>query len=106
MTYCIINCTTANKEDAVKIAKHLVEKKLIACCNIIPSVTSVYEWDNKLNTDEEALMIMKTKTELYKTVEDEIKKLHKYENPEIICTPITNGSNKYLNWVSLQTKSI
>lgn len=102
MTYCIINCTTENKEDAKEIAKHLVEKKLIACCNIIPSITSIYEWENELCCDEECLMIMKTRTSLFKEVEREIKKIHKYETPEIICLPITDGSNEYLSWVNEQ----
>lgn len=104
MSYCIINCTTENKEDAQKLAKHLISKKLIACCNIIPSITSIYEWDNKLNTDEEALMIMKTRTELYEKIEAEIKKYHKYEVPEIICIKINGGSKEYLDWVDKQTK--
>ncbi len=103
MTYCIINCTTANKEDAIRIAKHLANKKLIACCNIIPSITSVYEWNNELCTDEECLMVLKTKSELFKQVEEEIKNLHKYELPEIICLPITAGSKEYLNWIDKQT---
>ncbi len=103
MTYCIINCTTATKEDAVKIAKHLVDKKLIACCNIIPSIQSIYRWNNELNEDDETLMIMKTKTELYEKVEAEIKKLHSYEVPEIICTPIIEGNSEYLNWIYKQT---
>ena len=102
MTYCVINCTTANMEDAKAIAKHLVEKKLIACCNIIPSVTSVYEWKNELCCDEEYLMVMKTKTSLFKEVEEEIKKLHKYDNPEIICLPVVDGSKEYLSWVDEQ----
>lgn len=99
MTYCIINCTTATKEQAVEISKHLVDKKLIACCNIIPAVTSVYEWNDKLCSDEECLMIMKTKTQLFKQIETEIKQLHSYEIPEIICIPVSEGSYEYLNWI-------
>lgn len=104
MAYCIINCTTKNKEEAIYIAKSLVERKLIACCNIIPSITSVYEWDNDLCCDEECLMVMKTKTELFNEVEIAIKELHTYDTPEIICIPINNGSREYLSWVNEQTK--
>lgn len=104
MAYCIINCTTKNKEEAIYIAKSLVERKLIACCNIIPSITSVYEWDNELCCDEECLMVMKTKTELFNEVEIAIKELHTYDTPEIICITINNGSREYLSWVNEQTK--
>ena len=104
MAYCIINCTTKNKEEAIYIAKSLVERRLIACCNIVPSITSVYEWENELCCDEEYLMIMKTKTELFNEVEIAIKELHTYDTPEIICIPINNGSREYLSWVNEQTK--
>ncbi len=104
MAYCIINCTTKNKEEAIYIAKSLVERKLIACCNIVPSITSVYEWKNDLCCDEECLMVMKTKIELFNEVEIAIKKLHTYDTPEIICIPINNGSSEYLSWVNKQTK--
>lgn len=104
MAYCIINCTTKNKEEAIYIAKSLVERKLIACCNIVPSITSVYEWKNDLCCDEECLMVMKTKTELFNEVEIAIKELHTYDTPEIICIPINNGSREYLSWVNEQTK--
>ena len=104
MAYCIINCTTKNKEEAIYIAKSLVERKLIACCNIVPSITSVYEWENELCCDEECLMVMKTKAELFNEVENAIKELHTYGTPEIICIPINNGSSEYLSWVNDQTK--
>ena len=104
MAYCIINCTTKNKEEAIYIAKSLVERRLIACCNIVPSITSVYEWKNDLCCDEECLMVMKTKTELFNEVEIAIKELHTYDTPEIICIPINNGSREYLSWVNEQTK--
>lgn len=104
MTYCVINCTTANKENAINIAKQLVNKKLIACCNIVPAITSVYEWNNELCCDDECLMIMKTRTVLFEKVKEEIKKLHKYEVPEIICLPITNGNKEYLDWIEKQTE--
>ncbi len=103
MTYCIINCTTTNEEEAKKIAKHLIEKKLIACATIMPKVNSIYVWNNQLNEDTESLMIMKTKTELYSKTEEEIKKLHSYEVPEIICIPILTGSKEYLNWIEEET---
>ncbi len=102
MTYCIIQATAANEEEAQKIAKHLVEKKLIACCSIIPKVTSIYTWRGEISEDNEALMIMKTKTQLYSQAEEEIKKLHSYEVPEIISIPINTGSKEYLSWLEEQ----
>lgn len=103
MSYCIINSTTATKEDAILISNELINKNLIACCNIIPGITSIYKWNNEIVEDSECLMIIKTKQELYAKVEEEIKKMHKYDIPEIICMPIVNGSEEYLNWIRIHT---
>ncbi len=102
MSYCMIHCTVQNKKAAIEIAKNLTKKRLIACCNIIPSVTSIYIWKNKIQEDNEVLMIMKTETELYKQIEIEIKTMHNYDIPEIICTPIIHGNRKYLDWIDEQ----
>lgn len=103
MKYIMIYCTTQDKDSALKIANELVNKKLVACCNILPAITSVYNWQNEINTDSEVLIIMKTKSTLFKLVEQEIKKLHSYEVPEIISTEIIDGSKDYLNWINEQT---
>lgn len=106
MEYCIINCTAGNKEEALKISRELVKKKLIACSNIIPSITSVYSWEGGINEDSEVLMLMKTKTALFDSVKEEILKLHSYEVPEIIAVPVINGSESYIKWIDENTKAV
>ena len=106
MSYCIINCTVENKSTAVEISKKLLSKKLIACCSIIPSVLSVYHWKGEVKEDNEVLMVMKTETELFSAIEEEIKKMHSYDIPEIICIPIINGNREYLDWVDKETKNV
>lgn len=103
MKYCCVNCTAPTKDDALRIAKELVNKKLVACCNIVPNICSVYVWDGELHNDEEVLMIMKTKLELFKKVRTEIKKLHKYETPEIIAIPIEAVNEDYAKFIDEQT---
>ena len=75
MDYIVVLCTIGNREQAMKIANILVECKLVACVNIVPQVISVYRWDDKIQNDEESLMIMKTKRELFENLKD---KLHKF----------------------------
>ena len=103
MEYCIVNTTASNREEAVRISKFLVENKLAACCNIIENVTSVYNWNSRINEDSEVLIIMKTKVSLYDKVEEEIKRLHSYDVPEIICSPLLTGSKEYLGWIEEET---
>ncbi|KAL4449199.1 hypothetical protein ABPG74_015581 [Tetrahymena malaccensis] len=105
----IYYCTTESMETAKKISNSLVEKKLAACVNIIgqgeaSTITSIYSWENKVCTDPEFLLIIKSRTELLQEILDEVKKNHPYTTPELIGTPIFGGSKAYLDWVFENTK--
>ncbi len=97
--YIMVFCTVTQYETAVHIAKELVNSKLAACVNIIPKMYSIYLWENKTQTAEEVLCIIKTKTANYSQVEQTIKTLHNYTCPEIIACDITHGLDKYLQWI-------
>jgi periplasmic divalent cation tolerance protein len=92
--------TAGKPGEARKIAKRLVQSKLAACVNITQPVRSVYRWQGKLVDDQELLLLIKTSRELFPAIQVEISKLHSYTNPEIICLPIIDGSDDYLNWLA------
>ena len=94
----IVLTTTSTEENAKLIAKTLVEEKLAACVNIT-TIKSYYIWDNKLNEDNEFLLIIKTAKEKYESVEQRSKELHIYQLPEIISVKIDNGSKEYMSWI-------
>ncbi len=96
--YCVVFITTP-PDRAADIAKHLVEKKLAACVNIVESVRSLYWWEGKLEDDREALLVVKTKLDLFDRLKEEVKKVHPYCVPEIIALPIVAGNEDYLSWV-------
>jgi len=104
MEYCTIVTNTSNIDEAKKIAHNLVENKLAACVNIIPEIISVYNWKNEICEDKECQLIIKTEKVLFQSVQDTILKLHSYELPEIIMLPIEKGYDKYLDWISKETK--
>jgi periplasmic divalent cation tolerance protein len=95
----IVYVTTGKMTEARKIARALVEKRLAACVNVIPKVTSVYRWKDELQTDEEFLLIIKTRRARFDELRKCIETLHSYEIPEVIATPIVDGSANYLNWI-------
>jgi len=95
--------TTGSVNEAREIAKTLVGENLAACCNIIQSVESVFNWQGKVNIENEALMICKTKEEVFEKVRERVQQLHSYDVPEIIALPITQGSKDYLDWVVQET---
>lgn len=98
--YIQITTTTDSKELAVQIADSLVGGKIAACVQISGPITSVYEWKNKIENEEEWYCIIKTRRHLYREVEESIKALHPYEVPEIIALPILEGSPDYLDWLT------
>lgn len=104
MKNCIIYCTVPNEFSANLIATTLVEENLAACVNIVPSVTSVYKWNEKAQEDKELLLIIKTRQERFNDVEMKIKELHEYTIPEIVAIPIVQGSDEYQNWIVDETK--
>ncbi|HUQ49878.1 MAG TPA: divalent-cation tolerance protein CutA [Terriglobales bacterium] len=105
MTYNrIILTTTGNQTEARKIARALVEQKLVACVNIVPGVESVYRWKGKLESSNECLLAIKTSQKRFKAVQDVIKQMHTYDLPEIVSVAIEGGSKEYLKWLVQQVK--
>lgn len=101
--FIVILVTASSEEEAKKIARSLVEKRLVACVNIIKDVQSIFRWKNKVSEEKELLLIIKTRKKLYKNVEEEVKNIHSYEVPEIIALPIIAGSKEYLYWIDSET---
>lgn len=100
----VVFVTVPNEDEAVKIAKTLVEEKLAGCVNILKDVRSIYSWQGKIEDDSELLMVIKTKTTLFKELEKRVKELHSYTVPEIIGIEINEGFKGYLDWLSEVTK--
>lgn len=93
-------CTCPDTESADAIATALVEQRLAACVNILPGLTSVYQWDGKIQHDAEVLLLIKTTEQQIETLTARVHELHPYELPEIIAVPVTRGLPQYLKWVS------
>ena len=94
-----ITTTTPTDSAAQAIAHTLVERRLAACAQIIGPVTSTYWWQNEIETAQEWLCVIKSHKDLYKAAEQAILELHSYETPEILATPVTTGSARYLAWI-------
>jgi periplasmic divalent cation tolerance protein len=90
----------ASAEEARRVARVLVEKKLAACVNVIPGVRSVYRWEDAIVDEEEVLLLIKTGRALIQELTDEIERLHSYEVPEVIALPVVDGAERYLAWMN------
>ena len=99
----VVLVTTSSEEEAVAIAKTIVEESLAACANMIPKVRSIYSWQDKVCDETETLMIIKTRAELFEKLSSRVKGLHSYDTPEIIGMKVDAGSSGYIDWVLGQT---
>lgn len=99
----VVYITCPSYEAAETLSRQLLEEKLAACCNILQGVRSLFWWENKIDEDEESLIIVKTqKTRLNELVEF-VQEHHPYDVPEVIALPIVGGSQEYLDWVKQET---
>ena len=103
--YIIVFITCQNLEEARKIAKALLSKRLAVCINILPQIESFYWWKNKIEESKEALLLIKSKTSLLNELINEVKLIHSYETPEIIALPIIGGYKNYIKWLDQETLS-
>lgn len=100
--FCLIKTTFESEEEAVKIAKMLLDKKLIVSGQI-KEMRSLYVWKDELCDEKEFELTCFTESRLYKEVEEFINRHHSYELCQIICIPITNISKEFGNWISSYT---
>ncbi len=103
-TYTVLFITTANTEEAQRISSMLLNRKKAACVNIVPKVSSLFWWQDKLDSAQESLLIVKTKTSLLNEIITLVREIHSYDIPEIIALPIVGGNQAYLDWIGKEVK--
>jgi periplasmic divalent cation tolerance protein len=97
-----ITTTTGTREVAERIAVELVDLRLAACVQLSGPMTSIYRWQGNVENADEWLCTAKTSREKLPAIQELLKRLHPYELPELIATPIVGGSEAYLKWLAEQ----
>jgi len=97
MNLIFIYITNPTKKEARRIAKHLLQKKLIACANIFP-IDSLYWWKDKIVNEKEIVLIAKTKKENFEKVKQEVERIHSYTIPCVVKIAV-NSNEKYFKWL-------
>ncbi len=95
--------TCRDLEEGRRVARGLLERKLIACASLIPHVESIYRWEGKIEQGNEVKAILKTRKELFEAVREYIVEHCSYEVPEICSLNVERGNPKYLQWVINET---
>lgn len=102
MNYRLVITTCPSLAEAEGLAEKLLASRLAACVNIVPGVLSLYEWQGKLEREQEFLLLIKSRAEGFPELEKLVQASHSYELPELIAVPIEEGSAAYLNWIDTQ----
>jgi periplasmic divalent cation tolerance protein len=99
VAHLLVITTLGDEEDAARVAKALVERRLAACVNIVGPIRSIYRWQGKIEDDSERLLLIKTRADRFTDLERAIGEIHPYDVPELIAVPIERGAAAYLGWI-------
>jgi periplasmic divalent cation tolerance protein len=103
MNYIVALVTVPSEEVGTAVAQALLDRRLVACVNIVPAVNSLYVWEGELCSDDELLLVIKSKAALFDELASVVQDVHPYDVPEIIALPIVAGSQDYLDWIEKVT---
>lgn len=95
----LVFVTGPDRETMLEVGRQVVEERLAACVNVVPSVTSVYRWEGRVVEDEEVLALLKSTAERLERLEARVIELHPYEEPEFLAVRADTGSSSYVEWI-------
>ncbi len=100
LSICLV--TAPSLEEARSLARSLLEDRLVACVNLVPSVQSLYWWEGRIDESQEVLLVLKTRTERVPDLAASVRAQHSYSVPEVVSWPLGPGNPDYLGWVSAE----
>ena len=99
----VVMTTLASTDEAVKLVRALLERRLVACGTVLPGGRSLYRWQGKIADEQEAVVLLKTRSARLETLQHAIAELHPNKVPELLPLPVTAGNAKYLEWINGET---
>jgi periplasmic divalent cation tolerance protein len=101
----VVLITCPDRKVGETIGDALVQDRLAACVNVVPNLTSIYRWEEKIRRAAETLLIIKTRRNRLPALIRRVQALHPYTVPEIVALPLIGGSAPYLAWLRDSTTS-
>ena len=99
----VVLTTVANDDEAVRLVRALLERRLIACGTLVPGARSVYRWQGKIADEQEVLLLLKTRSARVQALQQAFAELHPYKVPELLALSVDSGLEKYLDWINGET---
>jgi periplasmic divalent cation tolerance protein len=104
VTDCIVCLVTvASRDEGERLAATVVTEQLAACVNVLGPMRSIFRWEGEVRHDDEFLLIIKTRAELFARLAARVQALHSYQTPEVVALPLTAGTEAYLDWLRAAT---
>jgi periplasmic divalent cation tolerance protein len=102
----VVLSTCGSEEEADRLARLLVERRLAACVNILPNMRSVYRWKGAIESAAECLLVIKSSRPNFDALRATLEGAHSYELPEALALSVVDASPAYLDWLdsSLRTE--
>ncbi|HEV2462878.1 MAG TPA: divalent-cation tolerance protein CutA [Acidobacteriaceae bacterium] len=95
----VVLTTVSSPDEGRRVARLLVERRLAACINLIPNMTSIYRWQGGVEVASEVLMVIKTRADQIPALESAVRELHTYQVPEFLVLEVESGGRAYLDWL-------
>lgn len=102
--YVLLYITASDADEAKKIGRELVRRRLAACANVVEKIHSTYWWEGKIEEDCEALLILKSRKDKIPEITRAVREIHSYENPAVVALPILGGSEDFLEWIGSEVR--
>jgi len=99
----VVLTTIATTDEAIRLIRSLLERRLIACGTILPGGRSLYRWEGKVAEEQEVVVLLKTRSARLASIEAAFADLHPYKVPELLALPVEAGLPRYLEWIAGET---
>ena len=99
----VVLTTVSSDEEALRLVRGLLDRKLIACGTLLPGARSLYRWEGKIADERETVLLLKTRSAIVPTLKTAFAELHPYKTPELLALSVDGGLEPYLEWISGET---
>jgi periplasmic divalent cation tolerance protein len=99
----VVLTTVSTDDEAVRLVRALLDRRLIACGTLLPGARSIYRWQGKVADEREVLILLKTRSARLESLQEAFKELHPYKVPELLALAVDTGLEKYIEWINGET---
>lgn len=99
----VVLTTVSSEDEAARLVRTLLERRLIACGTMLPGARSLYRWQGRIADEREVLLLLKTRSARIEALQEAFRELHPYKVPELLALAVDSGLEKYIEWINSET---